>query len=252
MAPMVRRSIFNKLPVLAGILAMCAIVPAAAQRATSAGSGGVHVSAPPMSHVSISPSPMLHSPIIRAPMAHVSIPAPRIVSATSAGALGMTVFRPPRRPIHPRPPVWIVYQSPFLFGPFLGFNSCWWTDCGFFWTTDYANVSSPGPTNYVEPVYETPVYGEEMPEVPQLFLKDGTVLNVTDYWLVDGQLHFKIIEEDGEKPAEHMIPFEALDLQKTVDANTRRGFHFMLRNEPVEQYMRDHPEAPSSIASPHP
>jgi len=36
-------------------------------------------------------------------------------------------------------------------------------------------------------------YGEERPDVPQLFLKDGTILNVTDYWLVDDQLHFTMI-----------------------------------------------------------
>jgi hypothetical protein len=101
-------------------------------------------------------------------------------------------------------------------------------------------------------VSETPVYvyGEERPDLPQLFLKDGTILNVTDYWLVDGQLHFTMIEEDRTKAAEHVIPFEALDLQTTVDANTRRGFRFMLRNEPFEQYLRDHPDGPPPVVAP--
>jgi hypothetical protein len=94
------------------------------------------------------------------------------------------------------------------------------------------------------------VYGEERSDLPQLFLKDGTILNVTDYWLVDGQLHFTMIEQNGTKPAEQVIPFDALDLQMTVDANTRRGFHFMLRNEPFEQYLRDHPDAPPSTVTP--
>ncbi len=85
------------------------------------------------------------------------------------------------------------------------------------------------------------MYGEESQDLPQLFLKDGTVLNVTDYWLVDDLLHFTMIEQEGTTPVEHVIPFEALDLQRTIDVNTGRGFHFMLRNEPVEQYMRDHP-----------
>jgi hypothetical protein len=99
-------------------------------------------------------------------------------------------------------------------------------------------------------VYETPVYvyGEERVDLPQLFLKDGTTLNVTDYWVVDGQLHFTMIEEDGK--AEHVIPFEALDLQTTVDVNAGRGFRFMLRNEPFEQYWRDHPEGPPPSATP--
>jgi hypothetical protein len=101
-------------------------------------------------------------------------------------------------------------------------------------------------------VYETPVYvyGEGGPDLPQLFLKDGTILNVTDYWLVDDELHFTMIEENGTKPAEHVIPFDVLDLQTTVDANTRRGFRFTLRNEPFEQYLRDHPEGSPPIVTP--
>jgi hypothetical protein len=45
----------------------------------------------------------------------------------------------------------------------------------------YTTVSSPGPRNHVSQGYETPpyVYGEETPDLPQLFLKDGTILNVT-------------------------------------------------------------------------
>jgi hypothetical protein len=76
------------------------------------------------------------------------------------------------------------------------------------------------------------------------------ILNVTDYWLVDDQLHFTMIEEDGTKPAEHVIPLDALDLQTTVDANTQRGFRVMLRNEPFEQYVRDHPESPPPVVTP--
>jgi hypothetical protein len=101
-------------------------------------------------------------------------------------------------------------------------------------------------------VYEIPVsvYGDERPDLPQLFLKDGTILNVTDYWLVDDQLHFTMIDENGPTAVEHVIAFDALDLQTTVDANTRRGFRFMLRNEPIEQYLRDHPEGPPPIVAP--
>jgi hypothetical protein len=94
------------------------------------------------------------------------------------------------------------------------------------------------------------VYGEGRPDLPQLFLKDGTILNVTDYWLVDDQLHFTMIEENGTKPAEHVIRFDALDLQTTVDANTRRGFRFTLRNEAFEQYLRDHPEGEPPMVTP--
>ena len=151
-----------------------------------------------------------------------------------------------------------VYSPPpvLLGGPFWQFSRCWWETCDLFWPwiLGYTSISSPGPTNYVAQVYETPVYvyGYEREDTPQLYLNDGTILNVTDYWLVDGQLHFTVIEEGDTKPVEHSIPFDVLDLQKTVDSNTKRGFRFMLRNEPFEQYVRDHPEeSPPSPPAPH-
>jgi len=94
------------------------------------------------------------------------------------------------------------------------------------------------------------VFGAERPDIPQLFLKDGTILFVNDYWVVDDQLHFTIIEDEGMQPAEHVVPFDELDLQKTIDVNTKRGFRFMLRNEPVELYLHDHPEGPPSLPTP--
>jgi hypothetical protein len=42
---------------------------------------------------------------------------------------------------------------------------------------------------------------------------------------------------------EHVRDFDALDLQTTIDVNTERGFRFTLRNEPLEQYLRNHPDA---------
>jgi hypothetical protein len=238
MSPLVRRSILKKfLIVVSCTLPVCVPTTLALAQypAVRTAGGVVHISAPPISHVPISSAPILHAPIS----------TPRISVAPFAGALGTAGFRP-RRPIRPFPPVLVVYESPFLLGgPFWGLNTCWWATCDLFpsWTLGQTTVSSPGPTNYISQVYETPVYvyGQERPDLPQLFLKDGTILNVTDYWLVDDQLHFTIIEENGTKPAEHVIAFDALDLQTTVDVNTRRGFRFMLRNEPFKQYLRDHP-----------
>ena len=252
MSPLVRRSSLKKfLIVVSWTLPVCVptTLALAQHSAVRSAGGGVHISAPPISHVPISSRPIIHAPIIYAP-----ISTPRISVAPSAGALGRAGLRPPRRPIRPFPPVFVVYESPFLLGgPFWRLNSCWWATCDLFssWTLGYTPVSSPGPTNYISQVYETPVYvyGEERPDLPQLFLKDGTILNVADYWLIDNQLHFTMIEENGTKPAEHVIAFDALDLQTTVDANTRRGFRFMLRNEPFEQYSRDHSEGPPPIVT---
>ncbi len=86
----------------------------------------------------------------------------------------------------------------------------------------------------------------------QLYLKDGTVYNVIDYWLVNGQLHFKTVEDNGTKVVEHTIDFDQLDLQKTVDVNTQRGFRFVLRDEPIEQYLQDHPAGEPNNAPPEP
>ena len=85
------------------------------------------------------------------------------------------------------------------------------------------------------------VYGEERRELVQLYLKDGTVYNVTDYWLVNDQLHCTTVE--GASTVEHVFNFDELDLQKTIDVNTAREFRFVLRNEPIEQYLKDHPDA---------
>jgi len=58
------------------------------------------------------------------------------------------------------------------------------------------------------------VYGYEGEDTPQLFRKTGAILNVTDYWLVDDQLHFTVIEQAGPKAVEQSIPLNLLDLQK--------------------------------------
>jgi len=100
------------------------------------------------------------------------------------------------------------------------------------------------PQTYVAPSYPTDTRARELVE---LFFKDGTVFNVTDYWLVDGQLHFLTVKERGESTVEHVLPFDSLDVQKTTDVNTDRGFKFQLRNESMEQYLRNHPEAEPKV-----
>ena len=65
-----------------------------------------------------------------------------------------------------------------------------------------------------------------------------------------GELHFKIVEENGTKVVEHEIDFGLLDLQKTIDVNTQRGFRFVLCNEPLEQYLKDHTSSDSPDGAP--
>ena len=206
------------------------------------GGGGMHISSSPISH-----APAYHGPTYS--------PSPRYSGFTPRGGTFNTGFGRPIRPIRPFPPTVIIYY-PLILGPapFWQFNSCWWASCDLFWTLGSVMVPyyQYSPPNYVvePPLYEAPVYGEESRDLPQLYLKDGSILSVTDYWVINDRLHFTMIEAEGAKPVEHDIPFDQLDLQKTIDANTARGFNFMLRNEPVEQSVRDHPDKPPADATP--
>jgi hypothetical protein len=252
MARCFRRSILNQ--IWSVLSFFCVLTPLAlAQHAPGrVGGAGVHVSAPPIYRGPISQPPVYHAPVYHAPVYQ-----PRYGAFPPARIPGGGSFR--RWPVRRWPPLFFLYPFPFpstAAGPFWGSGFCWWASCDLFWGSVFAYDTAPayGPANYVTPqVYEEPVYvsvyGEERWDTPELYLKDGTILNVTDYWLVDGQLHFTMIEEENAKPAEHVIPFDELDLQKTVDVNTHRGFRFVLRDEPVDQYLRDHPDAEPPVVT---
>jgi len=227
---------------------------------------------PPVAPVPISPSPIYRPPAIQPPMARPPVNTlpiyitPRSGIVASPGRVSTSIVLPPIRPIHPirpRPPAIFVYSPYYIFGdPFWRSNSCWWgswsCDQFWLWPLNYTSVYSPGPVSYAPQPVERQVYveseiGRDFPQdFPRLFLKDGTILTVRDYWVVDGQLHFKMVEAVGQKPVEQSIPFEDLDLQRTVDANSARGFQFILRNEPFEDYVAHHPEgAPPALQPSH-
>jgi hypothetical protein len=166
-----------------------------------------------------------------------------------------------------------IFVSPIFIAPFFpgfgfgfgfGFNSFWPSYCGpaLFWNFGcgvgpgygyglgyYGPYTGPSYSNeqpsYAGPSYPAPVYyGGSERDLVELFLKDGTVYDVLDYWVVDNQLHFTM-NEGSDTPVEHVISLDDLDMQKTIDVNTQRGFTFMLRNEPIDQYLQDHPDAGS-------
>ena len=190
-------------------------------------------------------------------------------------------FRP--HPIHPRPfpprpfPIFgfpVFFGAPFFFGG--AFNSFWWPSCGPFWGPGCSfspfygyggygygyDIGNDWPTYGLGAqgtapgfVYPSFLSGRGARDLVELFFKDGTVFDVTDYWLVDGQIHFMTVfattDESGAKSVEHVRDFDALDLQTTVDVNTGRGFRFTLRNEPLEQYLRNHrDESPQDSPNP--
>lgn len=81
--------------------------------------------------------------------------------------------------------------------------------------------------------YSEYLYGGEERDLVWLYLTDGTGYGVTDYWFVNDQVHFRTAEDDPSKaPSEHVIPYEKLDVQKTVYVNTHRGFRIVVRDEP--------------------
>lgn len=261
MALSVRRSILVRFSIVFGCAWLCLCLLAAQALAQHPGArvGGA-APAPPINHPPAYRAPIYHSPVYQAPIyrspSYAPMTAPHM-AAPPMRAFSTIPVRPPG-PIRPFP-IRYVIVLPIFTNPFLPFDYCWWARCAQFWTSGLvyygATMSAWNPPNYVVAPAPEPsayVYGTERPDVPQLFLKDGTVVNVSDYWVVDGQLHFMMIEQEGVKPVEQVIAFEELDLQKTIDANTQRGFRFLLRNEPFEQYVRDHPEGPPPALSPEP
>ena len=94
--------------------------------------------------------------------------------------------------------------------------------------------------NFIAPSPAYVFVGSASPSHPQLVFKDGTTYTVTDYWRVNDKLHFITIEEGGTKSVPHAVPFGDLDVQRTTDANAAQGFRFVLRDEPIEQWLEHH------------
>jgi len=82
-----------------------------------------------------------------------------------------------------------------------------------------------------------------------LFLKDGTVYAITDYWIADNKLHY-VTNYGGE----NSIPLDQLDMQRTVDVNAKRGVNITLRPTPQSQQAAPEPDAapPAPEAQPAP
>jgi hypothetical protein len=91
--------------------------------------------------------------------------------------------------------------------------------------------------------YEAPVYLSASAErdLVWLYLKDGTAYRVRDYWFIEGQVHFIEVDE-GAKSTEKTIGVSDLDVQRTIDVNSGRGFRVVMRSEPMEKYAHDHPD----------
>lgn len=182
----------------------------------------------------------------RVAVPHAVPPAAHAPASRPAGGFG------PRAGFGERP-IFIGHRV-FLRSPFFRgiFYPAWFLNCGPAWVWGFGcgdwRLPEYGTEYYVPPppqIYEYPVYvyygGPR--DFVLLFLKDGTEYSVTDYWFVKDEVHFITLEEGGTKAVEQVIGLDELDLQKTIDVNTRRGFRFVRRDEPIQQYLRDHPDA---------
>ena len=78
-----------------------------------------------------------------------------------------------------------------------------------------------------------------------LFLKDGTVYAITDYWVADGKLHY-VTNYGGE----NSIDLDTIDMQRTVDVNARRGVSITLRPAPAPPSTPDAPPVPEAAPAP--
>ena len=190
-------------------------------------------------------TPHIAAPHIAAPPA----PTPRAMFLRPHGGF-------PERPflVFPRP---FFTRAPF-FRSWERFDSSWWLNCGPIWGWNYGcgdfflpeypveHYLAP-PLTYANPVY---VYSSDGQPLVQLFLKEGTVHRVNDYWFVNDQIHFTMLDESGTRSVEQVIAFDDLDVKRTIDVNTRRGFRVVMRNEPMEQYLRDYPDLAPPLLQP--
>ncbi len=78
-----------------------------------------------------------------------------------------------------------------------------------------------------------------------LFLKDGTVYAITDYWIADNRLHY-VTNYGGE----NSIPLDQLDIQRTVDVNAKRGINITLRPTPQSQQAAPEPDTQPAPSAP--
>jgi len=105
--------------------------------------------------------------------------------------------------------------------------------------------------SYENPAYVYGGYGSEGRDLIWLYLKDGTVYGVSDYWFVNDEVHFKAVGDGGVPSGEQVIGADELDAQKTSDMNTARGFRVVMRDAPWEKYLKDHPDlTPPALVAP--
>ena len=87
---------------------------------------------------------------------------------------------------------------------------------------------SSEPSEPVNPNWDTTVNAgiAIQPGSVIIYLKDGTSLSPSDYWITDDQLHYALAG------AENTVALDHVDLRRTNDENAKRGVRFWLKSEP--------------------
>ena len=117
-----------------------------------------------------------------------------------------------------------------------------------------APSNEPNPSHFAYPPGEVTASGSESaaaaPEVV-LFLRDGSVYSIDDYWVAGGKLHY-VTNYGGE----NSIDLNLIDMQQTVDVNAKRGINITLRpaqsQAPAPQDPAPAPQNPPPAPNPAP
>ena len=156
-------------------------------------------------------------------------------------------------PVRGRPIFYPVFYPTFYpefwgLGWGAGFGTCdpfwgWNAGCGFPYGDYLLGGYGEGYFGPSEPSYE-PVPSDKNTNGEQdelvLYLTDGTVYLISNYWLTNDQIHYRT--SGGE---EHAIDLQQVDLQKTVDVNAKRGVEFTLRPGPAAKAPNEQGGAPT-------
>jgi hypothetical protein len=80
-----------------------------------------------------------------------------------------------------------------------------------------------------------------------IYMKNGSVLTVRDYWMVDGELHYILVSG-----AQRAVNLEQVDLPRTNTENSKSGIKFIFKSEPSVN-SPDEPDAePETPGAPSP
>jgi len=106
---------------------------------------------------------------------------------------------------------------------------------------------SSAPSEPVNPNWDTSVNAgiATQPGSVIIYLKDGTSLSPSDYWITDDQLHYTL------GGSENTVGMDHVDLRRTNDENAKNGVRFWLKSEP-EKSPAPSGDAPAASPTPEP